>query len=37
MLVTKGRNALIKSWTEGVAFEDQAFAPGLDSFLSRAP
>ena len=24
MIVTKGRNALIKSWTEGVAFEDQA-------------
>ncbi len=24
MIVNKGRNALIKSWTEGVAFEDQA-------------
>ena len=30
MLVTKGQNALIKSWTEGVAFEDQAFAQVLN-------
>ena len=30
MLVAKGQNALIKSWTEGVAFEDQAFAQVLN-------
>jgi len=30
MLVTKGQNALIKSWTEGVAFEDHAFAQVLN-------
>ena len=30
MLVTKGQNALIRSWTEGVAFEDQAFAQVLN-------